>query len=134
MAEPVLRADVPGVEEFIALRIACGLSAFAPASAMRGLRHTLHAVTLRDGGRLVGMGRIVGDGGCFAHVTDIAVDPAYRGGQGARIMGALMAWAEANLPADCLISLIADPGAERLYARFGFEDRHGMSRRAGGAA
>jgi GNAT superfamily N-acetyltransferase len=75
------------------------------------------------------MGRLIGDGGCFAQITDIAVHPDHqRQGLGTQVMAALMGWAEANLPKGCYISLIADPGAENLYAKFGFTERYGMAR------
>ncbi len=121
------------VAEFRALRDATGLGAFPEGATETALRNSLYAVWLRDdAGTLIGMGRLVGDGGCFAQITDIAVHPSHqRTGLGSQIMQALMDWAGANLPPDCYISLIADPGAEALYAKFGFSPRHGMARSAG---
>ena len=115
--------------EFRALRVAAGLSDFSQNAAETGLKATLHAVWLREQGQLIGMGRIVGDGGCFALVTDIAVHPDHQGqGLGKRIMAELMDWAERELPRTCILSLIADPPADRLYQQFGFDYRVGMGR------
>ncbi|MCR9086838.1 MAG: GNAT family N-acetyltransferase [Rhodobacteraceae bacterium] len=115
--------------EFMALRDSTGLGAFSARSSEIALANTLHGVWLRDGPTLVGMGRLIGDGGCFAQVTDICVAPDLRGrGWGQAIVTRLMRWADAHLPSGCYISLIADPGAERLYERAGFIYRTGMSR------
>ncbi len=121
------------VDEYLSLRRAAGLSGYSVEAATAGLAATLHGAWLREeDGRLIGMGRLIGDGGCFVQVTDIAVHPDFqRQGLGRRIMENLMGWAERNLPTSCYISLIADPGAERLYESFGFELRTGMARRAG---
>jgi len=68
------------------------------------------------------MGRIIGDGGCFFQVTDIAVDPAHQGrGLGKMIMTELRGWMDENVPETGYVSLIADGRARELYARFGFE-------------
>lgn len=119
----------PSPEDYVALRAAVGLGARTPEAARRGLAGGLHAVTVRDGGTLVGMGRIVGDGGCFAQVVDIAVAESHRGrGLATEIVRRLIAWCDAELPPTCFLSLIADPGAERIYERAGFDRRVGMGR------
>ena len=119
----------PGAAEYMALRVACGLSARTEEAAVRGLRGSLFAVTARVQGRLVGMGRVIGDGGSFAQITDIAVHPDVQGrGLGHRIVGHLVDWCERELPESCYLSLIADPPADRLYAKFGFEPALGMGR------
>jgi len=117
-------------EEFLDLRRAAGLKAFTKEAAAISLANMLHGVWLRDGaGQLIGMGRLVGDGGCFVMVVDIAVRPEHqRQGHGARIMAGLLDWADGNLPTSCYLTLIADPRGQRLYERFGFSGRTGMVR------
>lgn len=118
------------VAEYRALRDASGLGAFPEENSRIGLAATLVGVWLRDGERLVGMARIIGDGGCFGQVTDVAVHPDYQGrGLGTRIMARLLEAARETLPADLFLSLIGDPGAERLYEKMGFAARYGMARR-----
>ncbi|MEM9972798.1 MAG: GNAT family N-acetyltransferase [Pseudomonadota bacterium] len=119
----------PDVAEFRGLRAAARMSDFGAEATEISLANTLHGVWLRDGARLVGMARLIGDGGAFTQVVDVAVHPEYQGqGHGHRIIEALMGWADANLPRGAYISLIADPGAERLYASHGFSHRTGMAR------
>lgn len=120
------------VEEYLELRRLAGMSAFSPEAARIGLLNSLCIVTAKADGQLIAMGRMVGDGGGFAQVTDVAVRPSHqRNGLGTGVMTRLMAWADSNLLRGCYISLIADPGAEDLYEHFGFQARTGMSRIAG---
>ena len=63
----------PSPEEYIDLRIAAGLSSKDKQAAAIALKNSIFAVSLREDGRLIGMGRIIGDGGCFYQVVDIAV-------------------------------------------------------------
>jgi ribosomal protein S18 acetylase RimI-like enzyme len=79
-------------------------------------------VTIRENEKLIGMGRIIGDGGCFYQIVDIAVDPTYQGiGLGKQIMMGLTKYLESNLPVGAYVSLIADTPADHLYKKFGFE-------------
>ena len=115
-------AVVPDVDEFIGLRVDAGLSEKSQEAATRGLAGTCFSVCVRDAGRLVGMGRVIGDGGCFYQVVDIAVHPEYqRRGIGFQVMTRLMEQLRARAPETAYVSLIADGEAWRLYEKFGFE-------------
>ncbi len=128
---PVLSREVPGGDEYLALRVAAGLSAMSPEGARTGLPASWCAVCLRHEGELVGMGRVVGDGGLFLFVVDIAVTPAWQGqGLGRRIMQALMDEVHARAPSRTMVGLIADGAAHKLDEKFGFRlvapGAHGM--------
>ena len=111
----------PDVADYRRLRVEAGLSSRSLEAAQRGLANTLYGVSLLDDGRVIGMGRIVGDGGCFFLVVDVAVEPAYQGrGLGKRIMAALSAWLRANAPVSSVVSLVANGDARHLYAQYGF--------------
>lgn len=119
--EPLLIERFPDPATYRSLRVAAGMSPKTAEAAERGLKNTLYGVSLRRGGDMIGMGRIVGDGGCFFLVVDIAVLPAWQGrGLGMRIMAALDAWLRVNAPESAYVSLGADGDAKRLYAKFGF--------------
>ncbi|HEX3343801.1 MAG TPA: GNAT family N-acetyltransferase [Polyangiaceae bacterium] len=112
---------VPSVDEYVRLRREAGLGAKTPEAARVGLANTWFGVTVRLGGEAVAMGRVIGDGGCFFEVVDIAVQPAHqRRGLGKRIMGALMEHLRANAPASAHVMLLADGPAHLLYEKFGF--------------
>jgi len=131
-----LKAQVPDAETYLALRSGAGLSGYGKDAVVLGLKNTLHAVMLFDGEKAVGMGRLIGDGGLFLQITDIAVLPEYQGqGLGKRIMAALTDYMETELPKSAYVSLIADVPANGLYEQFGFKETAprsvGMARRAG---
>jgi GNAT superfamily N-acetyltransferase len=110
----------PSVEEYRALRVLAGLSPKTAEAAARGLPNTVFGVSLREGDRLLAMGRIIGDGGCFLQVVDIAVVPDRQGqGLGKAVMQQLDEWLRGHA-VGAYVSLIADGQAHRLYAQFGF--------------
>lgn len=121
MIYSILR-EVPSVETYRTLRSGSGLSQKTPEAAERGLPRSLFAVQVLAGDTPIGMGRIVGDGGCFFQVVDIAVLKEHQGkGIGKMIMKEIMQYIETNVPESAYVSLIADGEAHKLYARFGFE-------------
>ena len=116
------RLAIPAITTYRHLRVAAGLSPKSTDAAAKGLPNSLFAVQLLQGDEVVGMGRIIGDGGCFFQVVDIAVLPAHQGkGLGKRIMGEIMRFIETEVPESAYVSLIADGQAQELYAQFGFK-------------
>jgi GNAT superfamily N-acetyltransferase len=116
-----LRNSTPTVEIYCQLRRACGLSPMPEAAAQAGLPNSVYAVQVFCGDQPVGMGRIIGDGGCFYQIVDMAVLPEHQGrGLGKRIMAALVSHLEASAVKGAYVSLIADGRAHELYAQFGF--------------
>jgi ribosomal protein S18 acetylase RimI-like enzyme len=115
------RLLTPSAETYRALRKGAGLSEKSAVAAERGLASTLFAVQVFRGDDPVGMGRVIGDGGCFFQVVDIAVLPAHQGrGLGKRIMREIQGYIEREVPDSGYVSLIADGQANALYAQFGF--------------
>lgn len=130
-----LVSQVPDVDIYLQLRTNGGLSGYDRNAAEIGLKNSLFSVLLLDEGTPIGMGRLIGDGGCFVQVTDIVVLPAYQSlGLGKRIMAALTEFIETRLPPTTYVSLIADVPANKLYEQFGFRETApasiGMSRRS----
>ena len=114
--------DIPNWEEYINLRLAAGLSRKSEAAAKAGLPNTLFAVCVRAEGELIGMGRVIGDGGCNFDIVDMAVHPDHqRRGIGYRIMDMLMRYVRDVAPETAYVSLLADDWAPALYRKFGFE-------------
>ena len=117
-----LVAATPDADIYRRLRTAAGLSPKTEEQATKGLPNTWFGVTVFHGGKAIGMGRIIGDGGTAFQIVDIAVDPAHQGkGLGKAIMAALTAELAARAPEGAYVSLIADGDAKHLYAKYGFE-------------
>lgn len=112
---------IPSVEEYLTLRKVSGLSEMSVEGASQGLPNTLFAVVLEAEGQAIGMGRVVGDGGLFFHITDICVRPEYQGkGYGKAIMYEIKNYLEKHMPPKAFANLFADPPADQLYAQYGF--------------
>ncbi|MBO0143712.1 GNAT family N-acetyltransferase [Agrobacterium sp. Ap1] len=105
------------------LRQNAGLTPFSRAAAEIGLAGTVFAVVVVVDGQVIGMGRLIGDGGCFFQITDVAVQPDHQGrGLGKAIMTAIMEYVNTMLPKTAYVSLIADVPANKLYEQFGFRE------------
>lgn len=116
-----LRLETPDADTYRRLRTGAGLSAKTAEAAARGLPNSLFAVQVVHDGAAIGMGRVIGDGGCFYQVVDIAVLPAHQGrGLGKLIMQEISRYLEQQVPTSAYVSLIADGQAQDLYAQFGF--------------
>ncbi|KFZ36624.1 GCN5 family acetyltransferase [Shewanella mangrovi] len=100
---------VPLAAEYCQLRHAAGLSPKSLAAAEIGLANTLYGICVRDGEQLIGMGRVIGDGGCFFQIVDIAVAPSYqRQGLGRLIMNRLENYLQRVALDGSYVSLLAD--------------------------
>ena len=116
-----LKAQTPTAEDYIRIRLAAGLSRKTEAAATTGLKNSLFAVTVFYGGEPIGLGQVIGDGGCFFELVDIAVVPEHqKKGVGKRIMDALMTYIYKHAPESAYVSLMADHGTLDFYAKFGF--------------
>ncbi|WP_409027764.1 GNAT family N-acetyltransferase [Janthinobacterium sp. SUN098] len=116
------RLAIPSIATYQQLRVAAGLSAKTAEAAAKGLPNSLFAVQVLHGDEVVGMGRVIGDGGCFYQVVDIAVLPAHQGkGLGKLIMREIRQFIDSDVPESAYVSLIADGQAQDLYAQFGFK-------------
>ena len=108
-----LSAVPPTAEEFVELRAACGWGAVEPAIAERALAAGLLGVVARDGNRVAGFGRVVGDGVLYFYLQDVIVRPEFRGqGVGGLIVEALLDEVLRQAPVGATIGLMAAEGKE----------------------
>ncbi|MBB4844855.1 ribosomal protein S18 acetylase RimI-like enzyme [Paucibacter oligotrophus] len=115
--------QTPDIATYQALRQQAGLSPKSHEAAAMGLPNSLFSVQILQGETPVGMGRVIGDGGCFFQVVDIAVLPAHQGqGLGKRIMAEIMSYLREAVPPSGYVSLIADGQAKELYTQYGFKE------------
>ncbi|GIO24676.1 GNAT family N-acetyltransferase [Oceanobacillus sp. J11TS1] len=116
-----IKYQTPSIETFNQLRTEAGLSSKERKAIEIGLPNTLFAVSIYDGNTLIGMGRVVGDGGVVFHVVDIVVKPSYQGqGLGKCVMQEIMNYLDNHTYQGSYVSLIADVPADKLYEQFGF--------------
>ncbi|WP_430789034.1 GNAT family N-acetyltransferase [Virgibacillus flavescens] len=125
--------ETPSARAYIDLRLECGISGKSQKAAEIGLKNSLFTVCLYEGSTLIGMGRIIGDGGAFFQVVDIVVKPNQQGkGLGKLIMREIMNYLDHHTYPGSYVSLIADDPANKLYEQFGFTytypNSHGMAK------
>ncbi|SKC42393.1 GNAT family N-acetyltransferase [Krasilnikoviella flava] len=113
----------PDVDAYLRLRRDSGLSpktseqaGFAVANSWV-FTHVRH----RESGEAVAMGRVLGDGGWYFHLADMATLPAHQGrGLGRRVLEWLLAQIDERAPADPYVTLMADAPGRPLYRSVGF--------------
>ena len=118
-----LHDTAPPPEAAVELRARSGLSPKSLeqcALAMKGSWFAAH-VTHDATGEVVGMGRVIGDGGWYFHIADMATLPEHqRRGIGDAVLTRLVEVIRASAPPGPYVTLMADPPGRRLYARHGF--------------
>ena len=123
----------PDATTYRMLRTRAGLSARSSAQAAGAVAGSwsFRAVRAEDG-VIVSMGRVVGDGGWYFLIADMATLPGHqRRGLGGAVLDALLADIRDRAPAGAYVTLTADPPGRALYESRGFRDvapgRTGMS-------
>ena len=114
----------PSVKEYNDVRLAAGLTVKDELAAQQGLSHTLFAICVIHNDVVVGIGRVIGDGGLFYDIVDVAVVAEHqRRGVGKMIMDGLMGYVELNARPSSLICLMANKGIAPFYEKYGFKAR-----------
>lgn len=114
-----VKDEVVSPQEYCDLREDCGLSKRTLEAAALALPRSLYFVSIRDGDRLIGMGRVIGDLGCHVQISDIAVHPDYqKQGLSHVIMKRIMRFIENEVPECAFVNLFAD--VDYLYQKYGF--------------
>lgn len=110
----------PEPHDYVALRQKTRLSPKSIQAAQKGLPNSLYALQILSNGTLVGMGRVIGDGGCFFEIVDIAVSPEYQGqGLGKIIMEHIDRYLAQAAYEGSYVSMVADQPA--FYKKFGYK-------------
>lgn len=122
MITPTLIEAVPEIDTYRRLRREAGMTDRAPPAAAAGLAGSRYSVIAFVDESAVGMARVIGDGGCFFQICDVAVVAArQRCGIGHALMARVTQWLDNNAGESAFVSLMADGDSHHLYARHGFE-------------
>ena len=121
----------PTVNEYNDVRLRAGLTIKDELAAQRGLSNTLFAICVVHNESVVGIGRVIGDGGLFYDIVDVAVVAEHQQrGVGKMIMDGLMGYIDVNARPSSLVCLMANKGLAPFYEKYGFKvreaDRPGM--------
>jgi len=111
----------PDPETFLRLRAEAGMRPRSVSGASKGLGNELFSVVLKldKSGEIVGMGRVVGDGGTIFVICDMMVVTRFQKmGGGSMIMDAIMDFLFEEAPPSSYINLMAD--VDGFYEKWGF--------------
>ena len=114
------------VQHFLALRESVGFRVIDEVQVEKAIKNGLYNVIAKDSDKVVGMGRLVGDGYIYWYVQDVVIDPEYQGkGIGKEIMRYLTKHIENNsIPNTTVtIALMAAKGKDDFYKKLGYFTR-----------
>ena len=119
--------DRLSVAEYLSLRESVGWKKLTERQAELALENCLYCISAyevtENGKKLIGMGRIVGDGAVICYIQDLIVLPEYHGrGVGSALMKYLKAYVT-SLTGDgeeMMLSLMCAKGREGFYERHDF--------------
>ena len=117
----IVDESTPSPEEFLSLRNSANMGHRSIKGVNKGLGNELFAVRLLDisSNHIVGMGRVVGDGGTVYHICDMVIRPEWqKKGGGTLIMNSIMNYISNQNTPDAYVNLMAD--VQGFYEKWGF--------------
>lgn len=116
--------QLPTAEEYNRLRQLVGWDSYETDVIVRALPQTLYCVCARMNGTVVGMARVIGDGGLVYYIQDVIVHPNHqRQGIGIQMMDRVMAYISNHASQNTIVGLMAAHGKEPFYEKYGFVKR-----------
>lgn len=116
----------PTLEEYKEMRRQVNFMQLSDRIASNALNNAFHITVVRDGGRAVGMIRVLSDGSYANFITDVIVIPEYqRRGIGTELMRRTVEYMRSTISEGEKIALylMSAIGKEPFYKRFGFRTR-----------
>jgi len=114
------------VNEYLNLRASVGWRSLTLRQAEKALRGSLYIMGVYDDDKLIGMGRIVGDGAVICYIQDLIVLPEYHGqGIGSKLIKELRRYVVSLIGEDemMMFDLMCAKGREAFYEKNGFTAR-----------
>jgi GNAT superfamily N-acetyltransferase len=115
---------LPSAEEYNHLRQLVGWSVYDPEVIVSALPQTLYCVCALMNEDIIGMARVIGDGGLVYYIQDVIVHPDYqRQGIGAKMMDRVMVYIGGHASQNSIVGLMSAYGKESFYEKYGFTRR-----------
>lgn len=116
--------ELPTVAEYQRFRGYTDWSTLDDLAVEVGLNNSLFSVKAVLDGRLVGIGRVVGDGSIYFYIQDVIIAPKHRSkGIGHTITEELMKMIREVATNDAFVGLMAADGTAPFYHKLGFHAR-----------
>eukprot|EP00111_Clytia_hemisphaerica_P004101 TCONS_00011724-protein len=125
-------ADTIPVEIFHNLRFHSNRPKKSDFAVEVGLRNSLCNVVVKEkrNENIVGMARLVGDGGIFCAIVGVRVLPVYEKNKKVEtmLMKKMMEYIEHNIPKTCFITVVVSKKKSVFYKKFGFMENSTLNR------
>lgn len=121
-----IKENVNSIEEFNYLYDAVGWGSYDEKVSEKALANTMYSVSAYDDDKIIGYGRIIGDGICFLYIHDVMVIPKYQNKKiGSQIMNKLLEKVNQIKIENPYVRVYlgASKEKEKFYERFGFLTR-----------
>ena len=121
-----IKENVNSIKEFNYLYDAVGWGSYDEKVSEKALANTMYSVSVYDDDKIIGYGRIIGDGICFLYIHDVMVIPKYQNKKvGSQIMNKLLEKVNQIKIENPYVRVYlgASKGKEKFYERFGFITR-----------
>lgn len=121
-----IKENVNSIKEFNYLYDAVGWGSYDEKVSEKALANTMYSVSVYDNDKIIGYGRIIGDGICFLYIHDVMIIPKYQNKKvGSQIMNKLLEKVNQIKIENPYVRVYlgASKGKEKFYERFGFITR-----------
>ena len=121
-----IKENINSIEEFNYLYDVVGWGSYDEKVSEKALANTMYSVSVYDDDKIIGYGRIIGDGICFLYIHDVMVAPKYQNKKvGSQIMNKLLEKINQIKIENPYVRVYlgASKGKEKFYERFGFITR-----------
>lgn len=121
-----IKENVNSIEEFNYLYDVVRWGSYDEKVSEKALANTMYSVSVYDDDKIIGYGRIIGDGICFLYIHDVMVAPKYQNKKiGSQIMNKLLEKVNQIKIENPYVRVYlgASKGKEKFYERFGFITR-----------
>lgn len=122
----LIKENINNVDEYNYLFDEVGWGSYDYEISKKALDNTMYSISVYDEEKIIGYGRLIGDGICFVYIHDVMVLPEYQHKKiGTKIMNKLLEKiSEIKLENPYVrVYLGASKGKEEFYRKFGFITR-----------
>ena len=119
----IFKEEFRNVDTYLSLRDQVGWIKLDRNQAQKALDNSLAVITVFDGDKAVGMGRIVGDQSVISYIQDLIIIPEYQGKSiGSQLLNRLIAIVDdMTVPGTrMMLCLMCAKGREKFYKKHGF--------------
>ncbi|MBQ4831970.1 GNAT family N-acetyltransferase [Pseudoalteromonas sp. MMG010] len=123
-----VKHTAPALDEFTILRSQVKWQNPDDKTLKVSIRNSLFWVTVYDTNKLIGVGRVIGDGAMYFYIQDIIVAPNYQNqGIGHLIMTHIENYLSNTCSNGTTVGLLSAHGKESFYEQYGYLKRDGSA-------